>query len=82
MDVPRKVTGTLGELALQDEVYEPIVAKLTGAPKTVRELILLCHKFLRREPLAIVAAQHGQRDKVPTSAMINRRRVVAIEFGT
>ena len=39
VDVPRKVTGTLGELALQDEVYEPIVAKLTGAPKTVRELI-------------------------------------------
>jgi SAM-dependent methyltransferase len=39
VDVSRKVTGMLGEAALQDEVYEPIVAKLSGAPKTVRELI-------------------------------------------
>jgi len=37
---------------------------------------------MRREPLAIVAAQHGHRDKVPTSETINRLRIVAIEFGT
>jgi hypothetical protein len=37
--VPRKVKGALGEAELQDEVYEPILAKLDGQPKAVRELL-------------------------------------------
>jgi hypothetical protein len=44
-------------------------------------LILLHHKFLRRVCLTIGAAQHGHRGKLPTSATIRRRRMVAIEFG-
>ena len=47
-----------------------------------RELVLLHHKFRRDGFLPIEAAQHGHRDKVLTSATINRRRMVAIEFGT
>jgi len=38
-DLPKTVKGALGEAKLQDEVYEPIVAKLDGQPKTVRELL-------------------------------------------
>ena len=38
-EVPRKAKGVLGELTLQDEVYEPILAKLDGQPKTIRELL-------------------------------------------
>ena len=38
-DMPRKVKGVLGEAELQAEVYEPILAKLDGRPKTVRELL-------------------------------------------
>ena len=38
-EVPRKVKGVLGEAELQGEVYEPILAKLDGQPKTVRELL-------------------------------------------
>ena len=45
-------------------------------------LVLLHHKFLREGFLAIGAAQHGHRDRVLTSATINCRRMVAIEFGT
>jgi hypothetical protein len=44
-------------------------------------LVLLHHKFLREGFLAIRAAQHGHRDRVLTSATINRRRMVATEFG-
>jgi hypothetical protein len=47
-----------------------------------RLLVLLHHKFLREGFLAIGAAQHGHRDRVLTSATINCRRMVAIEFGT
>ncbi len=38
-EMPRKVTGVLGEAELQGEVYDAILAKLDGQPKTVRELI-------------------------------------------
>ena len=38
-DVPMKVPGSLGDANLQAEVYEPLLAKLDGQPKTVRELI-------------------------------------------
>ncbi len=38
--------------------------------------------FLRREPLATGVAQHGHRERVLTSAMINLLRIVAIELGT
>jgi hypothetical protein len=38
--------------------------------------------FLRREPLATGVAQHGYRERVLTSAMINLLRIVAIELGT
>ena len=45
-------------------------------------LILLRHKFSRRERLPIGAAQHGHRESVPASATTNRLRIVAMEFGT
>jgi len=45
-------------------------------------LILLCHKFARDLVLRIGAAQQGQRGRAATRATINRRRIVAIEFGT
>jgi hypothetical protein len=44
-------------------------------------LVLLHHKSRRRFFLAMVAAQHGHRDKVLTSATIRCRRMVATEFG-
>ena len=44
-------------------------------------LVLLCHKFLRRDGAAIGALQHGHRGRLLTSAPISRRRMVAIEFG-
>ena len=47
-----------------------------------RHLILLRHKILRREPLPAGVAQHGHRERVLTSAMINLLRIVAIELGT
>ena len=47
-----------------------------------RHIILLRHKFLRREPLATGVAQHGHRERVLTSAMINLLRIVVIELGT
>ena len=44
-------------------------------------LVLLRHKFLRREPLPAGVAQHGHRERALTSAMINLLRIVAIELG-
>src|ERR1700745_121941 len=44
-------------------------------------LILLRHEFLGRDGFAITELQHGHRGKLLTSAPINRRRMVAIEFG-
>ena len=41
-------------------------------------LVLLCHKFR----YLFRAAQHGQRDSIVARATTNRRRIVAIEFGT
>ena len=46
-----------------------------------RRLILLRHEFLRGEGFAITELQHGHRGRLLTSAPINRRRMVAIEFG-
>jgi hypothetical protein len=57
----------------------PVRVKKTRQNK---RLVLLHHKFLRTDFLAIEAAQHGHRDMVLTSATINRRRMVATEFGT
>jgi hypothetical protein len=48
----------------------------------VSYLLLLRHNFLRREPLPAGVAQHGHRESVLTSAMINLLRIVAIELGT
>jgi hypothetical protein len=45
-------------------------------------IVLLRHKFLRGEPLPAGVAQHGHRERVLTSAMINLLRIVAIELGT
>ena len=44
-------------------------------------LVLLRHEFLRRDDFAITELQHGHRGRLLTSAPINRRRMVAIEFG-
>jgi hypothetical protein len=44
-------------------------------------LVLLHHKFRRDVFLTIEAAQHGHRDKDLMSVTINRRRIVATEFG-
>jgi hypothetical protein len=44
-------------------------------------LVLLHHKILCRECLAIGAEQHGHRGRVLTRAAIRRRRMVAIELG-
>jgi hypothetical protein len=44
-------------------------------------LVLLHHKFRFEVFLANGAAQHGHRDKDLMSVTINRRRIVATEFG-
>ena len=44
-------------------------------------LVLLRHEFLRCDDFAITELQHGHRGRLLTSAPINRRRMVAIEFG-
>ena len=44
-------------------------------------LVLLHHKILCRECLAICAEQQGHRGRVLTKAAIRRRRMVAIELG-
>ena len=44
-------------------------------------LVLLHHKILCRECLAICAEQQGHRGRVLTKAAIRRRRMVAIEWG-
>jgi hypothetical protein len=46
-----------------------------------RRLILLCYKFLCRETADIALWQQGHRDRCWASAIIRRRRMVAIEFG-
>lgn len=38
-DVPRKVKGLLGEVDLLAQNYDPIIARLEGAPKSLRELL-------------------------------------------
>jgi hypothetical protein len=60
------------------------LSKPARQPKTVTPsfIVLLRHKFLRRKPLATGVAQHGHRERVLTSAMINLLRIVAIELGT
>ena len=58
--------------------YDPARA---APDKIARALVLLHHKFLRRECRGIGAEQHGHRGRVPTRAAIRRRRMVAIEFG-
>ena len=50
--------------------------------RSVDVLVLLCHKFLGRDRLAMGTAQHGHRGRVLTRAAMRRRRMVAIEFGT
>jgi hypothetical protein len=44
-------------------------------------LVLLRHERLRYGRPWILAAQQGHRGRVLTSATINRRRMVATEFG-
>jgi len=44
-------------------------------------LLLLRHEVLRCDDFAITELQHGHRGRLLTSAPINRRRMVAIEFG-
>ncbi|MGO9306745.1 MAG: hypothetical protein ACLP3R_24045 [Candidatus Korobacteraceae bacterium] len=44
-------------------------------------LVLLRHEFLRHDGFAITELQHGHGGRFLTSAPINRRRMVAIEFG-
>ena len=63
--------------------WTPMSAGLApaGMAASFAALVLLHHKFPRRVFLAIGAAQHGHRDKVPTSATIKCRRMVAIELG-
>lgn len=42
-NVPRKVTGSLGEATLQDKVYDPVIAALAEnkySPKLLRELVV------------------------------------------
>jgi Fic family protein len=55
----------------------------TGSALQVHEaLILLRHKLRRCGYLWIGVLQHGHRGRALTRAAINRRRIVAIEFGT
>src|SRR5215470_3002974 len=57
-------------------------APVSTKMKLVRgHLVLLRHKFLRCSERTICAAQHGHRGRLLTMARINRRRMVAIEFG-
>jgi hypothetical protein len=66
-------------------VFWPIGTTVGGAAGAVglrSALLLLRHKFLRGEPLPAGVAQHGHRERVLTSAMINLLRIVAIELET
>jgi glycine/D-amino acid oxidase-like deaminating enzyme len=54
---------------------------LIRAGLSVTVLVLLHHKILCRECLAICAEQQGHRGRVLTKAAIRRRRMVAIEWG-
>ena len=54
---------------------------LAAVKRGKEKLVLLRHKFLRRDGPAIGALQHGHRGRLLTSAPISRRRMVAIEFG-
>ena len=67
---------------MRDPTLLRIVRDLTGNVPGEGGLILLRHKFSRRERLAIGAAQQGHRESVSTSATTNRLRIVAMEFGT
>jgi hypothetical protein len=59
-----------------------IESQKTVMAPLVPRLILLRHKFACALFLRIGAAQQGQRGRAATRATINRRRIVAIEFGT
>ena len=68
--------------------FSAIILSWMGKPELAIEraqralrLVLLRHERFRCGHLWIWAAQQGQRDSVLTSATINRRRIVAIEFG-
>ena len=61
----------------------PFVSRFDGlSPESDRLLVLLRHKFLRWGFLRIGFVQHGHLDSLLMSAVIRRRRIVAIEFGT
>ena len=66
---------------IQEMVTSPPNAQLVSKLLSNSVLILLCHKYLRRDGAAIGALQHGHRGRLLTSAPISRRRMVAIEFG-
>jgi hypothetical protein len=63
------------------EFYRRLFEIATNHRAELGSLILLCHKLLRRDGAAIEALQHGHRGRLLTSALISRRRMVAIEFG-
>ena len=65
--------------------YERAVTRIfpfegTAPSDGLRSLVLLRHKFFRVLG-AETNPQHGQRGKVLASARVNRKRMVAIEFG-
>ena len=76
------VTVVAAEAAAQ-QGFERRTPQHREATKEIfdRHLVLLRHEFLRGEGFAITELQHGHRGRLLTSAPINRRRMVAIEFG-
>ena len=62
-------------------IREIMVISTPPAVPLFRHLVLLHHKILCRECLAICAEQQGHRGRVLTKAAIRRRRMVAIELG-
>ena len=78
---PLVVPDALSEGQSEAELMRQVAAGEIGGLLFDPLLVLLRHEFLRRDGSAITKLQHGHRGRLLTSAPINRRRMVAIEFG-
>src|SRR5262249_25959882 len=86
---PPRARCSRGRMHMEKIMYVSAAARRGRGMRTketllehgLRLLVLLGHKLLRKRP-CLGAAQHGQRDRRLASAMMRRRRNVAIEFGT
>ena len=69
------------ELITEDLIPDYIPNYSVDSTNPDSPAVLLRHEFLRRDGFAITELQQGHRGRLLTRAPINRRRMVAIEFG-